>query len=169
VEAYPRGGKQLKSIFYTFGTEDTFQWFENRGVDLKTEADGRVFPVSDDSQTIMDCLIDETKKLGISIQCNKGVNKLQSLDDKWEVHFSKPASTETFDYVIVATGGSPKASGLDWLKNTGHQIQPPVPSLFTFNLPKDPITQLMGLSVESVQVKIKGEGILSKGPLLITH
>jgi len=169
VEAYPRGGKQLKSIFYTFGTEDTFQWFENRGVDLKTEADGRVFPVSDDSQTIMDCLIDETKKLGISIQYNKGVNKLQPLDDKWAVHFSKPASTEIFDYVIVATGGSPKASGLDWLKNTGHQIQPPVPSLFTFNLPKDPITQLMGLSVESVQVKIKGEGILTKGPLLITH
>jgi predicted Rossmann fold flavoprotein len=169
VDAYPRGGKQLKNIFYNFSTQDTFNWFESRGVALKTEADGRVFPISNSSQTIIDCLLSETEKLGISIHYNKGVNKLYKKGEGWEISLNNTQPTISFDSVIIATGGNPKEKGFEWLKNLDHEIQSPVPSLFTFNIPKEPITQLMGLAVESVQLKIKGEGILTKGPLLITH
>ena len=169
VDAYPRGGKQLKNIFYNFSTQDTFNWFESRGVALKTEADGRVFPVSNSSQTIVDCLLFETEKLGVSIQYNKAVNKLQKKGEGWEISFNNSESSTCFDAVIISTGGNPKEKGFEWLKKLDHKIQSPVPSLFTFNIPKEPITQLMGLAVDSVQLKIKGEKILTKGPLLITH
>jgi predicted Rossmann fold flavoprotein len=169
VDAYPRGGKQLKNIFYNFSTQDTFNWFESRGVALKTEADGRVFPVSNSSQTIVDCLLFETEKLGVSIQYNKAVNKLQKKGEGWEISFNNSESSTCFDAVIISTGGNSKEKGFEWLKKLDHKIQSPVPSLFTFNIPKEPITQLMGLAVDSVQLKIKGEKILTKGPLLITH
>ena len=169
VDAYPRGGKQLKNIFYNFSTQDTFNWFESRGVALKTEADGRVFTVSNSSQTIVDCLLFETEKLGVSIQYNKAVNKLQKKGEGWEISFNNSESSTCFDAVIISTGGNPKEKGFEWLKKLDHKIQSPVPSLFTFNIPKEPITQLMGLAVDSVQLKIKGEKILTKGPLLITH
>ena len=169
VDAYPRGGKQLKNIFYNFSTQDTFNWFESRGVALKTEADGRVFPVSNSSQTIVDCLLFETEKLGVSIQYNKAVNKLQKKGEGWEISFNNSESSTCFDAVIISTGGNPKEKGFEWLKKLDHKIQSPVPSLFTFNIPKEPITQLMGLAVDSVQLKIKVEKILTKGPLLITH
>lgn len=169
VESYPRGGKQLKNIFYHFNTKDTLEWFESRGVALKTESDGRVFPVSNNSHTIIDCLLTEAEKLGISIYYKKGVRSLKKKNNQWEISFSSFETFETFDYVIIATGGSSKETGFDWLKDLDHSIKTPVPSLFTFNLPKDPITELMGLAVESVRVKIKKEDIETNGPLLITH
>jgi len=169
IEAYPRGGKKLKNIFYRFNTKDTFEWFENRGVVLKTESDGRVFPVSNNSQSIIDCLLTEAEKLGVTIGYNKGVRSIQKKNNLWEICFNKSEAIEVFSSVIIATGGSPKESGFDWLKDLGHTIKAPVPSLFTFNLPQNPITKLMGLAVETAAVKIKGEGIETKGPLLITH
>ena len=114
-------------------------------------------------------MLSETEKLGISIHYNKGVNKLFKKGEGWEISLNNTQPTISFDSVIIAIGGNPKEKGFEWLKNLDHEIQSPVPSLFTFNIPKEPITQLMGLAVESVQLKIKGEGILTKGPLLITH
>ena len=169
VEAYPRGGKQLKNIFYRFNTQDTIDWFESRGVALKTEADGRVFPVSNNSQSIIDCLLSEAEKLSVLIHYKREVRSLQKKSDQWQISFKTSERVESFDAVIIATGGNPKEGGFDWLKDLGHMIKVPVPSLFTFNLPKNPITKLMGLVVEKVRVKIKGEDITTYGPLLITH
>ena len=169
IKAYPRGGKKLKNIFYRFTTQDTYEWFENRGVALKTEADGRVFPVSNNSQSIIDCLLSEAEKLGISIHYKTAVAHLEKNRDQWLLYFKHTESPIAFEAVIVASGGSPKEQGFKWLKDLGHEIKTPVPSLFTFNLPKEPITELTGLVVEHAVVKIKGQGIESTGPLLITH
>lgn len=169
IKAYPRGGKKLKNIFYRFTTQDTYEWFENRGVALKTEADGRVFPVSNNSQSIIDCLLSEAEKLGISIHYQTAVAHLEKNRDQWLLYFKHTESPIAFEAVIVASGGSPKEQGFKWLKDLGHEIKTPVPSLFTFNLPKEPITELTGLVVEHAVVKIKGQGIESTGPLLITH
>ena len=169
IKAYPRGGKKLKNIFYRFTTQDTYEWFENRGVALKTEADGRVFPVSNNSQSIIDCLLSEAEKLGISIHYQTAVAHLEKNRDQWLLYFKHTESPIAFEAVIVASGGSPKEHGFKWLKDLGHEIKTPVPSLFTFNLPKEPITELTGLVVEHAVVKIKGQGIESTGPLLITH
>ena len=169
IKAYPRGGKKLKNIFYRFTTQDTYEWFENRGVALKTEADGRVFPVSNNSQIIIDCLLSEAEKLGISIHYQTAVAHLEKNRDQWLLYFKHTESPIAFEAVIVASGGSPKEQGFKWLKDLGHEIKTPVPSLFTFNLPKEPITELTGLVVEHAVVKIKGQGIESTGPLLITH
>ena len=169
IKAYPRGGKKLKNIFYRFTTQDTYEWFENRGVALKTEADGRVFPVSNNSQSIIDCLLSEAEKLGVSIHYQTAVAHLEKNRDQWLLYFKHTESPIAFEAVIVASGGSPKEQGFKWLKDLGHEIKTPVPSLFTFNLPKEPITELTGLVVEHAVVKIKGQGIESTGPLLITH
>jgi len=169
IKAYPRGGKKLKNIFYRFTTQDTYEWFENRGVALKTEADGRVFPVSNNSQSIIDCLLSEAEKLGISIHYQTAVAHLEKNKDQWLLYFKHTESPIAFEAVIVASGGSPKEQGFKWLKDLGHEIKTPVPSLFTFNLPKESITELTGLVVEHAVVKIKGQGIESTGPLLITH
>lgn len=168
-EAYPRGGKQLKNCFYRFSTIATRQWFESRGVPLKAEPDGRVFPVSNQSQSIIDCLMGEAQNLGINIHYQKNLIQLEKKAHQWILHFQKEQETQIFDAVIITTGGSPKASGFDGLKNLGHTIIPPVPSLFTFNMPEEPITQLMGVAVENARIKIKGHAIETEGPLLITH
>ncbi|MDA0794240.1 MAG: NAD(P)/FAD-dependent oxidoreductase [Bacteroidetes bacterium] len=169
IKAYPRGGKKLKNIFYRFTTQDTYEWFENRGVALKTEADGRVFPASNNSQSIIDCLLNEAEKLGISIHYQTAVAHLEKNRDQWLLYFKHTESPIAFEAVIVASGGSPKEQGFKWLKDLGHEIKTPVPSLFTFNLPEEPITKLTGLVVEHAVLKIKGQGIESTGPLLITH
>ena len=168
-KAYPRGGKQLRNSFYRFDTNDTRDWFESRGVALKSEADGRVFPASNDSQSIIDCLLDEAKKLGVQIEFHSAVQSMRLQQDRWLLDFSTKETFESFDVVIVATGGSPKLSGFDWLEALGHLIVPPVPSLFTFNMPDEAITSLTGVVVENAQVKIQGSRIETSGPLLITH
>ena len=167
IQAYPRGGKQLKSIFHTFQPKDTIAWFKARGVALKTEKDGRMFPTTDDSQTIIDCLETACNKLGIQRQLNSGVEKITYEKEQWTLQFKNGATQS--DAVIVTTGGSPKAKGLDWLANLNHRIIPPVPSLFTFNMPKEDITQLMGVVAKNTKVHITGSKIKTEGPLLITH
>ena len=164
---YPRGTNFVKKTFHQFFTTDTIQWFKERGVELKAEADGRMFPVSDSSQTIINCLLSEADKYGVKIKMLAEVKSIEPLQDQFTIHL--PNQTLVADYVCVASGGFPKITMFDWLKHLGHTIEEPVPSLFTFNMPSHPITKLMGISVENVIVKIRGSKLQEQGPLLITH
>ena len=166
--AYPRGSRQLRKLFGTFNNHDVIEWFESRGVALLTQEDGCVFPVSQDSQSIIDCFLKECKRLQVGIETSAGVTKLQRSDQGVQVTISSKED-RLFDNVIIATGGSPKLSGLDWLADLGHEISEPVPSLFTFNMPKESITELMGVVVEKAIVTIEGAKLKGDGPLLITH
>ena len=168
-KAYPRGGKKVKKILEEFNTTDTINWFESRNVPLYTQSDNRVFPKSDNSQSIIDCLFKEIKKNSISIEIGVNVEKIIVLKKIIQLNFKNSKKAKKFDKVIVASGGSPKIDGLNWLKELGHKIEPPVPSLFTFNNPKKPITKMMGLVAENTRVTIQGTKLFSSGPLLITH
>ncbi len=167
IKAYPRGAKLLKKAFHVFSTRETMNWFEKRGVRLKTEKDGRIFPISDDSQTVIDCLLRETRKLHIEIRTSSPIEKIESIPGGFLLHTKH--EQEKFNKVIIASGGSPKREGLSWLEKLGHEIVEPVPSLFTFNLPSNPITELMGVVSDQASVSIQGSKLKSAGPLLITH
>ncbi len=167
---YPRGAKLLKKLFATFQAADTREWFESRGVQLKTESDNRVFPVTDSSQTIIDCLMQEAKKLRIKICTKVNVVSLNRHDNFWKLQYAADQNIpQNFDFVIIATGGSPKRSNLEWLEQLGHAIVDPVPSLFTANIPSDPIRELMGVSVPEAIARVQGTKLESQGPILITH
>lgn len=168
VKKYPRGQNFLKKSFHQFYTQDTIDWFEERGVQLKTEEDGRMFPVTDNSQTIIDCLLKEADKYKVAVQLQIGVTSIQKKENKFDLQLSN-GDIISADFVCVATGGFPKANMFDWLTTTGHTIATPVPSLFTFNMPGNPITSLMGVSVERAIVKVVGTKLQEEGPLLITH
>jgi predicted Rossmann fold flavoprotein len=167
-QSYPRGEKELKSVFTRFSTSDTVNWFESRGVKLKTEEDGRMFPKSDNSQTIIDCLLKEAKKRKVEIvtECD-----VRQISPKFSGGFEISTQSEKIeaDKVIVATGGAPKSSGLDWLKQLGHQIEVPVPSLFTFNIEDSILHSLSGIAVNPAKVKILESKYEFNGPVLITH
>ena len=167
IKNYPRGGRELKKSFNHFFTADTVKWFESRGVILKTEADNRMFPHSNSSQTIVDLLLNTAENLAIRLSYKSKINAITVSENG--IILSINGETLIFDKVIIASGGSPKESGLDWLKKLGYKIISPVPSLFTFNMPKNPITELMGLSVPNVITSIKGSKLRQTGPLLITH
>jgi len=168
VKRYPRGGNFVRKLFHQFFTTDTIEWFKNRNVLLKQEADGRMFPMTDTSQTIINCLLKETASSGIDIRMNTGVESIEKVGDRFVVLAGNHQRFEA-DFVCVACGGFPKTSMFEWLLKTGHSIAAPVPSLFTFNLPKHPITQLMGVSVHHAVVKIVGSKQQQQGPVLITH
>jgi predicted Rossmann fold flavoprotein len=167
IKSYPRGEHFLKKAFHQFFTTDTIQWFKEKRVELKTEADGRMFPVTNTSQTIIDCLMKEVNKYGIKILMNREVKKLSMVNCQWSIEFAKDEIINA-DFVCVASGGYSKSAQFTWLKNLGHSIEEPVPSLFTFNIPADPIKNMMGISVETI-VKIVGTKFSQQGPLLITH
>ena len=170
AEAYPRGAKQLRKLFGVFNNQHTMQWFEERGVPLVIQDDLCVFPVSQDSQSVIDCFLREANNAGIEIRTRSAVKEIVQSDDQIQLSFNDESQfQENYDKVIVATGGSPKASGLDWLKQIGHTISQPVPSLFTFNMPSESVTELMGIVVEQAIVKIQGTKLRGDGPLLITH
>lgn len=174
VKKYPRGASFLKKAFYDFFTTDTIAWFEERGVKLKTEADGRMFPESNSSQTVIDCLLNETNKYKVEVRMHADVVNMQREVDeptgtvKFRLQFSTGGTLDA-DYVCVASGGYPKASQFEWLKKLGHTINKPVPSLFTFNMPGNAINQLMGVSVAEASVKIASTKLQQSGPMLITH
>jgi hypothetical protein len=164
VKFYPRGEKELRGPFHQFCSGDTVEWFEKHGVELKIEADGRMFPISNSSQTIIDCFMDATKKMGISVLTNQSVQSIFKKDSHWKVE----TQSETYlsEKLILATGSNPKV--WEMLQNFGHAIVSPVPSLFTFNI-KDPrIAALPGVSAQ-VSVKVNSTKLESSGPLLITH
>lgn len=168
TQNYPRGEKELLGPFHTFMTGDTIDWFEKRGVELKIEEDGRMFPVSDSSQTIIDCFLSEAKRLGVEVLLNQSVKEIQKDGEYFKIN----TTTDTFSAkkVVIATGSNPKIWQL--LEGLGHTIVPAVPSLFTFNIKDSRIIDLPGLSTDA-SVKIldaKRKTILeSNGPLLITH
>ncbi|MDP4148819.1 MAG: NAD(P)/FAD-dependent oxidoreductase [Bacteroidota bacterium] len=186
---YPRGGRFAARAFYKWFTTDTIRWFAERGVALKTEADGRMFPVSDSSQTIIDCLIAEANRYGVEIWTRAEVAEVgvaaAATADTMEVGSDEGARFRVkladsrvigSDHVCIACGGYPKSALFEWVRRSGHTIEPPVPSLFTFNMPGHPITQLMGISVPDVKVRIilqtagaRGSKLTERGPLLITH
>lgn len=168
--AYPRGGKALKKAFKTFHTKHTMEWFERRKVRLMIQEDNCVFPVSQDSQTIIDCFMREVQHKHIQIALGQGIKAIHQQEGSLELEFLKSDfPNATFDKVIVATGGCPNRKGLTWLEQLGHQIEDPVPSLFTFNMPQEPITKLMGIVAENALVSVQGTGLRTDGPLLITH
>jgi predicted Rossmann fold flavoprotein len=168
VKRYPRGTNFLKKTFHQFNTTHCVTWFEERGVKLKTEADGRMFSITDNSQTIIDCLLREANKYGVEIVMNAEVKSLKREGEEITLQVSGDKVLRA-DYVCVACGGYPKSTMFDWLTRLGHSIESPVPSLFTFNMPNNSITALMGVSVEKATVKIIGSKLSDEGPLLITH
>jgi len=168
TKAYPRGAKLMKRALREFSTADIHTWFEERGVSLKQESDGRVFPVSNTSQTVIDCLMRVANDLGIEIILSSKIKSVTVDKDGLALDNGGTAGL-SYDYVIIATGGSPKVSGFDWLSQLGHQIEPPVPSLFTFNMPTESITQLMGVVAADACVTVQGTKLKSTGPVLITH
>ena len=168
IKKYPRGASFLKKAFHHFFTTDTITWFKDRGVELKTESDGRMFPSSNSSQAIVDCLMQEANRYGVEILMNKEVKSIKKITDGFELLFSNDTSLAA-NFLCIASGGYPKSTQFEWLHQIGHTIEAPVPSLFTFNMPGNPINALMGISVERVQVKIMGSKLAEEGPLLITH
>jgi predicted Rossmann fold flavoprotein len=143
------------------------EWLESRGVALKTYPDNCIFPLSNDSQTIIDCFLSEARRLHINLHSSQSVEEIKPTAKGFRIHCR---DTEyDADRVIVTTGGQPKMSGLHWLADIGHEIIPPVPSLFTFNMPQEPIRDLMGIVVEKARVRIEGQKLLGQGPLLVTH
>ena len=169
IQAYPRGSKLLKGAFRTFSTQDTMDWFQSRHVPLVIQEDNCVFPVSQDSQSIIDCLVDEANDLGVKTWLGKSVESITKINEQFHVKCAREEKPFVFDKLIIATGGTPKRKGLDWLENLGHKIEHPVPSLFTFNMPMESITKLMGIVVEEALVSVQGTKLTSDGPLLITH
>ncbi|UZO81506.1 NAD(P)/FAD-dependent oxidoreductase [Aquimarina sp. ERC-38] len=161
---YPRGQKELLGPFHSFMTGDTMAWFEERGVDLKIEDDGRIFPVSNSSTSIIDCFMAEVKRLGIEVQTKNAVQDFKKENGLWQVTTSKASFTS--DKVVVTTGSNPKIWGK--LKTLSHTIINAVPSLFTFNTKDNRIKDLPGLATE-VQLKVQNSNLQSEGPLLITH
>jgi predicted Rossmann fold flavoprotein len=169
-EAYPRGGKALRKAFRIFNTKHAMQWFEVRGVPLVIQDDNRVFPVSQNSQSIIDCFLKQAQTLKVEIELGKGIRAIKQIGNKLQLDFiEKKGLSRTFDKVIVTSGGSPKRKGLEWLERLNHKIEDPVPSLFTFTMPDESVTELMGVMVEKTLVRIQGTKLKAEGPLLITH
>lgn len=168
LDAYPRGRQTLKKAFRRFFTSDTVAWFDQKGVALKTEADGRMFPVTDNSQTIVDCLLSLAGKYGIAIQMFAEAVGFRRIDDHWIVSLRSGIELDA-DYICIAAGGHPKSAAYDWIRALGHRIVEPAPSLFTFNMADHPIIQLQGITVPRVKTGIRGTSFSAEGPLLITH
>lgn len=166
---YPRGDKLMKRLFNSFDNNDACQWFEQHGVELTTQDDQCVFPRSQSSQTVIDCLTRTAAKAGVTVCLRHQLMKVAPrADGRLEVDF-KDRPSRTFDKVVLTTGGSPRMAGLAYLQETGHRIEPPVPSLFTFNIADKNFRDLMGAVVEPVVLGIPGTKFRANGPLLITH
>lgn len=167
VRHYPRGSRELLAPFLRFGPADTVEWFERRGVRLKTEPDGRMFPVTDDSATIVDCLRQAAQKAGVVVRTGVRVEGLEQHAGRWRLTGPDNLLTGPYDRVLVATGSS--TAMWDALARLGHRIVPPVPSLFTFNTKDTRLRELSGLSVPRATLHIPGSKLRAEGPLLVTH
>lgn len=159
IQNYPRGGKELLGPFHTFQPRDTIAWFQQRGVELKTEEDGRMFPVTDSSETIINCLMQAAADAGVEIRLTQKVDSVEKIEGKFHL-----AGLEA-DALLLATGSHPKGHAI--AEKLGHSLVPPVPSLFTFNIPNFALEELAGISVNPATVHVGGRK--QQGPLLITH
>lgn len=165
VEFYPRGKKELLSVFNKFQPGDTMEWFENRKVPLKIEEDNRIFPISNSSMTIIECLLNQVEKNKVKIRLSEGINKIEKKESHFLVHTK--SEVYSFDTIIFTPGSSGKS--MDILRNLGHSIVRAVPSLFTFNIKDNRLKDLMGVSFEHAEISIPELKMDSEGPLLITH
>ena len=169
AERYPRGSRALIGPFQRFQPRDTMAWFESRGVKLKTEADGRVFPVSDDSRTIADCLLRAAKAANVKLLARHGVERVtRRVEGGFELALGS-GDTLLCDRLLVATGGCRTADAGELAVSLGHALEPPVPSLFTFHIEASWLRDMAGISVESVEASVPGTGLRERGALLATH
>ena len=166
VKNYPRGSKELLGPFHQFQPTHTIEWFEERGVALKTEEDGRMFPITDKSETIIACLQQEAKKTGVEIRLQQSITKIEKTDTGFVIHLNA-GELLACSKILLATGSSKE--GYTMAESLGHTLIPPVPSLFTFNVPDSPLVELSGVSVNSALLKIEGTNLTQQGSLLITH
>jgi predicted Rossmann fold flavoprotein len=166
-KAYPRGSTQLRKAFHQFSATDTVQWFESRDIPLKIYPDGCIFPLANDSQVIIDCFLNTCRQLGVKLQTQQHISNI--VINRENVSIQNNEEIQTYDQVIICAGGHPKRSSLNWLESIGLEMIEPLPSLFTFNMPKNPICELMGTVVPNATVKIEGTKLSGQGPLLITH
>lgn len=164
---YPRGEKALRQIFKRYDASKTVAWFASRGVSLKTEEDGRMFPRTDSSLTIINCFLDLARKLGIVVTTGEEVEEIRPERDGLRVVTRTQIYTSS--RILIATGGTPKREGYAFIEKLGHHIRPPIPSLFTFNDSEKKFGDLMGIAVPNGEVRIAGTKWKSQGPLLITH
>lgn len=165
---YPRGSRELRGAFHHWQPRDTIEWFKKRGVKTKTESDGRMFPVSNQSQTIIDCLQQCCRKLGISVQLSQRVSGIVKEHDRWNISLSS-GNIINAEKVCLALGSLKESKILEQLRGLGHRIHPLLPSLFAFNLPNHPMKDLSGLSVQNAHIRTMPKGKQQNGPLLITH
>lgn len=167
LKGYPRGSGFLKKVFHHFSTSDTMAWFESRGVLLKTETDLRVFPKSDDSQTIVNLLLDQANKYGVEVMTRKAIREIIPVDGYFLLKGEE--IEEKMDRLIICTGGSNKKEPYSFLEKLGHTIIDPIPSLFTFNTPDSGLKLLKGISVPNGKIRFEGSKLSYSGPILITH
>ncbi|MEN9399954.1 MAG: hypothetical protein RL632_1055 [Bacteroidota bacterium] len=165
---YPRGERFLRKAFAQFNALNTVEWFETRGVRMKTYPDNCIFPQSNTSQSIIDCFLLEAHAKDIEVVYQFHVQAIEHSKEEFLIT-SITNESRTADAIIVTVGGQPKRSGISWVEALGHTIVEPVPSLFTFNMPSEPIKELMGNVVEKTTVKIEGTKLIGRGPLLVTH
>jgi len=165
IQNYPRGEKELLGPFHQFMTGDTIEWFEKRGVALKIEDDGRMFPVSNSSQTIIDCFLNEAEKHQVEVCYNHAVKAIANQNDVFKIETSQGSFSA--DKILVATGSNPKIWNI--LEGIGHTVSQPVPSLFTFNIKDERIQDIPGVVAQDVEVNVLDTDLWSEGPLLITH
>lgn len=168
LKAYPRGKNFLRTAFQQFFVHDTIEWFDLRGVPLKVENDGRMFPKSNSSQTIIDCFLEECKRLNIQQILQEEILQIDKKEEKFFLQSRKGKNYQS-KYLIIASGGYPNERQFEWIKDIPKEIDAPYPSLFTFNLPKHPICEYMGLSVQNASVSIPKYKIQQEGPILVTH
>ncbi|OAB55550.1 flavoprotein [Leptolyngbya valderiana BDU 20041] len=166
VKHYPRGGKALRGAFTRFQPRDTVEWFAKRGVKLKTEADGRMFPTTDDSETIVQCLLKEARETGVRLRLQSPVSSVSREGTGFRVRL-KNGETCYGDRLLLATGSHPK--GYQFARDLGHSIAPPVPSLFTFNIDEPKLHELAGVSVPEATVRLPEAKLTQSGPVLVTH
>jgi predicted Rossmann fold flavoprotein len=174
AKRYPRGGRELLGAFHRWAPGDTIAWFAERGVELKTEGDGRMFPVSDDSATIVGCLQKAAADAGVAVRTSLGVRKVEgrgagaSAPPLFYVTLTDDSAL-TCDRLLIATGGNRSSAGLVIAEQLGHGIEPPVPSLFTFHIDDKRLEGLSGIAVDEVTTAVPGTKLRESGPLLITH
>jgi predicted Rossmann fold flavoprotein len=168
ITNYPRGNKELKQIFTQFNVEDTINWFKANGLDLKIEEDGRMFPITDNSETVINCFLSLAKTLNVNILTQCEVFAIEQTQNGFKLKTSKDYIVA--NSIICSIGGHNKLGHYHFLKNLGHTIDEPLPSLFTFNLPNEAIKkELQGVSVKQAEVKIDTTKLSYTGPVLITH
>jgi len=168
VRGYPRGGRELLGPFHHWQPSDTVAWFADRGVELKTEEDGRMFPVTDQSATVIDCLLAAAERAGVILRTGAGVRTAERAGKGYRVHLSGGETLEC-DLLLLATGGGKSSAGIAIAQSLGHSIEPLVPSLFTFHIGDSRLKELEGLAVPDADARVPGTRLAARGPALITH